>query len=96
MIGRLPEAVRSRPKSVLAGDPVIELLRREASGWVDRFEATRILGKFVDRTAVPQATSPGDPDRAWTDLRPLCLNMWLEDLTGAGRGPGSEEYHEVA
>jgi asparagine synthase (glutamine-hydrolysing) len=96
MIGRLPEAVRSRPKSVLAGDPVIELLRREDSGWVDRFEATRILGKFVDRTEVPQVTSPGDPDRAWTDLRPLCLNMWLENLAGAGRGPGSEEYHEVA
>ena len=81
---------------MLAGDPVIEQLRRNESGWVDRFEATRFLGKFVDRAAVPQVTSTGDPDRAWTDLRPLCLNMWLENLAEPGRVPRSENYHEVA
>ncbi len=36
MIGRLPERVRRRPKTPLAGDPVVEMLRRPGAAWVDQ------------------------------------------------------------
>lgn len=96
MRGRLPEALRLRPKAPLARDPVIELLQRDDARWVDTFEASPALDRYVDRSAVPPIAGTPDAERMWTDLRPLCLNFWLQHLSGAGRASGPEEYHEVA
>jgi asparagine synthase (glutamine-hydrolysing) len=96
MRGRLPETVRLRPKAPLARDPVMELLQQDDARWVDTFEATSSLERYVDRSAVPPIAGTLDADRIWTDLRPLCLNFWLQHLSGSGRASGPEEYHEVA
>jgi asparagine synthase (glutamine-hydrolysing) len=87
MRGRLPEAVRRRPKSVASGDAVVAALRRPAAQWVDRFEALPALGAYVRRDRVPAVHGGRDAETVWTDLRPLCLNHWLasqaaEPLTG--------------
>ena len=96
MRDRLPESVRLRAKSPLAGDPVIELLQEPEACWVDAFEASPVLGRYVDRMAVPAIAGPGDPDQIWTDLRPLGLNFWLQHLAESNRVSRWEEYHEVA
>jgi asparagine synthase (glutamine-hydrolysing) len=96
MHDRLPKSVRLRPKTPLAGDPVLELLQRADARWVDAFEATPALGRYVDRAAVPPVAFTRDPDKIWTDLRPLCLNFWLQHLTASGRVSRREEHHEVA
>lgn len=87
MSGRLPEAVRRRPKSVAAADAVVAALARPAAHRVDRFEALPALGAYVRRDRVPAVHGGRDPESVWTHLRPLCLNHWLasqaaEPLTG--------------
>lgn len=77
--GILPEPVRRRPKAPLAGDPVRELLRDRDARWVDDFDPTPELGKYVERDAVPKVFGEEDPNKAWMNLRPLSLNYWLQD-----------------
>jgi asparagine synthase (glutamine-hydrolysing) len=48
MLGRLPEAVRTRPKAPLAGDPVGPDGRWSASRAVALLEATPEISRFVD------------------------------------------------
>jgi asparagine synthase (glutamine-hydrolysing) len=77
MRGRLPEAVRTRPKTVAAGDAVVAMLRRPGGAWVDGFEPVAALGAYVRRDRVPAVRGRQDADEVWTNLRPLCLNYWL-------------------
>jgi asparagine synthase (glutamine-hydrolysing) len=96
MRDRLPDSVRLRPKTPLARDPVIELLQRADARWVDEFEAVPPLDRYVDRAAIPPLVGTRDQDQIWTDLRPLCLNVWLKHLTASPRTFSREDYHEVA
>ena len=78
MRGMLPEPVRLRPKTPLAGDPLQAHLRRPRGEWVDRFAPTPELSRYVDRKAVPPVTgSVCERDDSWANLRPLCLSHWL-------------------
>ena len=73
----LPDPVRLRPKAALAGDPLRAQLREANVQWLDRFDATPELARFVDRTAVPQLAGGCDGHDPWLHVRPLCLNYWL-------------------
>jgi len=78
MRGTLPEPVRRRPKTPLAGYPYHELLRQPDARWVDGFEPIPELAKYVDRGAVPQVAGGAcNPDESWLHLRPFSLNHWL-------------------
>jgi asparagine synthase (glutamine-hydrolysing) len=82
MRGTLPESVRLRPKSPLAGDPVSELLKQRNTQWVNNFEAISDLGKYVDRDAIPQvagAQNSADASELWIHMHPLALNYWLQN-----------------
>ncbi|NIP45506.1 MAG: asparagine synthetase B [Gammaproteobacteria bacterium] len=96
MRDRLPEPIRQRPKTPLAWDPVMALLQRSDARWVDEFEAAPAFGRYVDRAALPPLAGARDPDRLWIDIRPLCLNAWLQSLAGANQSFSEEDYHEVA
>lgn len=78
MRGALPDAIRLRPKTVAAGDPVRAMLRAPDSHWIDRFDAVPELARFVDRALVPPVSHEADANAVWTNLRPLCLNLWLQ------------------
>lgn len=75
--GVLPDQVRLRRKSPLHADPVIALLQRPDSAWVDRFEPTAELERYVIRRRVPAVFKKTDSWGAWINLRPLSLNFWL-------------------
>lgn len=74
MRGSLPEVLLRRRKSPLAGDPLRAHLRTLDCSWMDRFEASPHLARFVNRPAVPPVAGAQNP---WLDLRPFCLNYWL-------------------
>jgi asparagine synthase (glutamine-hydrolysing) len=78
MRGALPDAIRLRPKSVAGGDPVLAMLRSPDAHWIDGFDAVPALGRFVDRALVPPVRHEADANAVWTNLRPLCLNLWLQ------------------
>jgi asparagine synthase (glutamine-hydrolysing) len=56
MRGALPEAVRLRPKSVPAGDPLAAMLAEPAARWVDRFEPIPAW-TYVNRERIPQCAA---------------------------------------
>jgi len=82
--GILPEAVRLRPKSPLLRDPLVALLERPESAWVDAFEAVSDLGRYVERRLIPKVFGEKDPWSAWMHLRPLSLNFWLRSKAATG------------
>jgi asparagine synthase (glutamine-hydrolysing) len=75
--GILPDAVRLRRKSPLRADPLIALLQRPESAWVDSFEGVPELGRYVERRLIPNVFGEKDVWTAWIHLRPLSLNFWL-------------------
>lgn len=77
--GRLPEAIRRRPKTPLAGDPLVAHL--DAGAALDQFHEVPELARFVDRSAIPPLAGL-DQDDAWLHVRPLCLNYWLKQQEG--------------
>jgi asparagine synthase (glutamine-hydrolysing) len=74
----LPEEIRLRPKTTLAGNTEFEQLQRPESKWVDRFQPTPRLSEYVDRQRIPRLFRESDPNEVTTNIRPLCLNYWLE------------------
>lgn len=78
MKGFLPPAVLRRRKSPLAGDPVSELLKRHEYRWIDSFQPTAELFRYVIPSRIPPlAGRQNSYEQAWLDLRPLQLNHWL-------------------
>ena len=77
MHNKLPEAVLNRPKTGLAGDPALQLVRRASVRWLDSFEVSPQLRAFVNldrrRPVVEEETSDG----LWASLRVFALNYWL-------------------
>ena len=76
--GVLPDAVRVRRKSPLQAVPMISLLQRRESAWVDRFEAVPELDHYVRRSRIPSVFGETDAENSWMNLRPLSLNYWLK------------------
>jgi asparagine synthase (glutamine-hydrolysing) len=82
--GVLPEAVRLRRKSPLSADPVVALLQRPESAWVDSFVPVPDLGCYVHRNRIPKVFKETDAWKAWINLRPLSLNFWLPSAHASG------------
>ena len=77
MKDRLPHAVVHRPKTPLAGDPALQLMRRASVRWLDSFEATPQLERFVSLSQRRSLANENTPDAAWARLRLFALNHWL-------------------
>ena len=80
MQGALPEPILKRPKTPLAGNPQLEILRQTESRWLDHFVALPALAKYVDISRIPALNQTMDHDEKWKNLRPLSLNYWLKGL----------------
>jgi asparagine synthase (glutamine-hydrolysing) len=78
MVGHLPESIRRRPKTPLAGDPFVEILQRKESAWLDQPHFGDEIERYVDRSALPTLCGERDSERAAVAVRPICLNFWLQ------------------
>lgn len=78
MAGRLPEHVRTRRKSPLAGNPLVAHLRRRQTHWTDQRTWSEEIGSYINKSALPVFGSDMNPAKLETDIRPLCLNFWLQ------------------
>jgi asparagine synthase (glutamine-hydrolysing) len=76
MKDRLPARVLHRPKTPLAGDPVLQLTRRAGVRWLDHFEVTPQLTRFVNLSS-RRSTAEETPNALWAKLRVFALNHWL-------------------
>jgi asparagine synthase (glutamine-hydrolysing) len=76
--GRVPESIRKRPKTPLAGDPLIEHLRQSQAGWMEQVEWNAEIDSYVNRSALSSIRSETNSEQARASARPLCLNFWLQ------------------
>ena len=76
--GRLPESVRTRRKTPLAGSPLVKHLRQTDTGWMDQVAWDAEMDSCVNRSAVPAFRNEANSELAHSALRPLCLNFWLQ------------------
>ena len=77
MKDRLPAAVVNRPKTSLAGDPALQLSRRGSVRWLDNFEVTPQLTRFVNLKVRRSLAEEETPNALWANLRLFALNHWL-------------------
>jgi asparagine synthase (glutamine-hydrolysing) len=80
MIGCLPESVRRRPKTPLAGDPLAEWLKRSQSNWMAETSWSEETNRYVTRSAIPPLNRAGETDELQAAVRPICLNFWLQSV----------------
>jgi asparagine synthase (glutamine-hydrolysing) len=80
MRGRLPDAVRLRPKTPLAHDPLQARLAMRECAWIDDFTAHEGLAEYVDCGLIPKLAIR-ETANPWSDIRPAALNFWLTALT---------------
>jgi len=78
MAGRLPESVRLRPKTPLAGDPLVAQLQIPGAEWVDHLHWNAEMDGFVDRSVLAPLNGVKISEKADSLVRPICLNFWLQ------------------
>jgi asparagine synthase (glutamine-hydrolysing) len=78
MAGRLPETIRRRPKTPLAGDPVVESLQRRNIAGMDQVRWCDDIDRYVNPSALTPLSRESNPESARVALRPFCLNFWLQ------------------
>jgi asparagine synthase (glutamine-hydrolysing) len=76
--GRLPENVRTRRKTPLASSPLLTHLRQTKTGWMDKMAWDAQMDSYVNRTAHAAFRNETNSEHANSDVRPLCLNFWLQ------------------
>jgi len=91
MSSRLPEAIRLRRKTPLEGDPLVKKLQERDGKPLDKVHWSEEMKQFVDFKALPILRGQRDSERASVDVRPLCLNLWLQ----YGRQVGYNLHAEV-
>ena len=94
MKGILPDSVRLRAKTPLAGNPFFELMKQPDSKWIDEFAPMPDLTRYVNRSAIPRIAQEADPDKLWLNTRPISLNYWLRGLRSFSK-INREELYEV-
>ncbi|HET6975022.1 MAG TPA: asparagine synthase-related protein [Pyrinomonadaceae bacterium] len=77
MEGILPDAVRQRPKSPLAGDPGLSLRHTKKFQEIDQFQPVERLASYVDRKSIPGITQEINSNQLSINVRPFSLNQWL-------------------
>ncbi len=80
MVGCLPESVRRRPKTPLAGDPLAEWLKRSESNLMAETPWREETNRYVTRSAIAPLNRAGENDELQAAVRPICLNFWLQSV----------------
>jgi asparagine synthase (glutamine-hydrolysing) len=80
MRGRMPEEVRTRPKTPIPSEPFA--LQAERLSWtpLPLPHEHRILGEFVDWAKLGATLRDIPGSQLWNDLRPLSLHYWAKGV----------------
>lgn len=79
MRGKLPEAVRRRPKSPLAADPVIAKARSGLPQEVERMDFTGEIRQYISLREFLPVGSWISPNAMSLKIRAISLNYWLQN-----------------
>lgn len=77
MTGRLPERIRTRPKTPLQGEPVSARLKLTGADFLKEMSWSTDLDRYIERSALVVPRAGMNPEQANVSLRPYYLNHWL-------------------
>jgi asparagine synthase (glutamine-hydrolysing) len=78
VVGRLPESVRTRPKTPLTDNPLLaHLNRRSQTSSTGQIEWNAEMDFYVNRSALTTIRGDANWEQAQASVRPSCLNFWL-------------------
>jgi asparagine synthase (glutamine-hydrolysing) len=80
LVGRLPEKVRTRPKTPLRDDPLLARLKQPRASWLDQIRWSEEAKQYVDPSRLGAIREIADSGPAGSRIRALCLNFWLQTL----------------
>jgi len=89
MVGCLPERVRRRPKTPLAGDPLAEWLKRFPN-WASEASWSEEVNRYVTRGGIPPLNGVRESEKLQAVVRPICLNFWLQSVRRVRYNLGAE------
>jgi hypothetical protein len=75
-VGVLPDAIRTRPKTALAEDPVT-IFAKDGQWRPSLQKPHDALPAFVDLKRLASAWDNPERSSLWVDLRPISLHYWL-------------------
>lgn len=78
MVGRLPETVRRRPKTPQEVDPLVASLNHQDTKWLDQVSWMGEVSQYVSASALLPLARHADSEQALSNIRPVCLNFWLQ------------------
>ena len=79
-VGRLPESVRKRRKTPLAGAPILEHRGHLSSKYLDDVNWLPDMDSYIDRRLMQPFQKETTAEQIHSDVRPLCLNFWLQSM----------------
>jgi hypothetical protein len=92
----LPRQVRIRPKTPALGDNMSLLLRQPEMVWLDNFQSTPNLSKYICRDGIdPICGISANTAEAWVNLRPISLNHWLQHFQSVPEKLAQEISNEL-
>jgi asparagine synthase (glutamine-hydrolysing) len=90
MAGRIPERIRMRPKTPFEGDPVSAQLQKNGAERANQMPWSKDSDRFVDRTALTPLHDKMSIEKLRSQVRPFCLNVWLESARRVGYNKHAE------
>jgi asparagine synthase (glutamine-hydrolysing) len=93
---KLPAAVLNRPKTPLASDPALQLVRRGSVRCLDSFEVSPQLRAFVNLNRRRSLADEETSDGLWANLRIFALNYWLTNSQPVVRRTSQTQVTTVA
>ena len=78
MRGRLPERIRTRQKTPLQGDPLVERFRQEGGVWRNLPPWSSQLDRYINHSQLQLPRGTLNPEQVSQIARPHCLNFWLQ------------------
>jgi asparagine synthase (glutamine-hydrolysing) len=94
MKGRLPERVRTRPKTPLQVDPVLARLRRTGADLLKEMSWSKDLDRYIERSALNAPHVKMNQEQLSVNLRPYCLNIWLQTGPGVQYKLSAESHND--
>jgi len=80
MAERIPERVRTRPKTPLQGNPVSEQFRRTGADQLKHVPWSPDADRYIQRSALAPLHGKMSAQQIDGSLRPYCLNIWLQTM----------------
>jgi asparagine synthase (glutamine-hydrolysing) len=88
LAARVPDSIRTRKKTPLAGDALQQHLRQPDTAWLNHVAWVNEIDAYVDTSELERVlrleakiyNSESKSSRINAAVRPICLNFWLQSM----------------